>query len=189
MLQVFLLYVAKVDLKVTYTCMLQVYVQVFRVFHTYVISVLSRCYICLQWLHTCFQVFSSVCKYSKCMLQMFHLFRRMLQVFHLDIAKVDLVLQILQWDPHVASACCSYWGAAERARSCVHARGKWRGREQSSHAVEWRPGGASPAWVQPRYHPIDRYPIGHPVLAAPIGCGSQDGNGYPKPEYPTGITR
>jgi hypothetical protein len=54
-------------------------------------------YIYLQWLHTCFQVFSGVfarvidvcCKCFSC-------FGRMLQVFHLNIAKVDRMSHMLQ---------------------------------------------------------------------------------------------
>jgi hypothetical protein len=60
-----------------YACCKRMF-QVFRVFHTYVASVSSKCCICLQWLHTCFQIFSGVCK----------CFRHMLQVFHLNIAYV-----------------------------------------------------------------------------------------------------
>jgi hypothetical protein len=39
----------------------------------------------------------------------------MLQVFHLDAAKVDLVLHMLPWDPLDVAACSSHWGAAEWA--------------------------------------------------------------------------
>jgi len=38
------------------------------------------------------------------------------QVFCLNVAKVDLVLHILQLDPFAVTACCSYW-------ACLHARG------------------------------------------------------------------
>jgi hypothetical protein len=34
----------------------------------------------------------------------------MLQVFHLDVAKEDLVLHMLQYDPPTATACYSGWG-------------------------------------------------------------------------------
>jgi hypothetical protein len=34
----------------------------------------------------------------------------MLQMFHLNVAKVDLVLHILQWDPPATATYCSYWG-------------------------------------------------------------------------------
>jgi hypothetical protein len=39
-------------------------------------------------------------------------FGRMLQVFHLDVTKVDLVLDMLQWDQLATGACCSCWDAA-----------------------------------------------------------------------------
>jgi hypothetical protein len=35
----------------------------------------------------------------------------MLQVFHLDVAKVDLYM--LQWEPPAVDAYCSCWGTAE----------------------------------------------------------------------------
>ena len=93
MLQVFYLNVAKVDLDVAYTCMLQAYVS----------SVSYVCCKCLIWmLHTfamafkcffrCFASVSEVC--CKC----FNCFGRMLQVFNLNVAKADLVLHMLQWD-------------------------------------------------------------------------------------------
>jgi hypothetical protein len=37
----------------------------------------------------------------------FNCFGRMLQVFHPNVAKVDLVLHMLQWDPSAAATCCS----------------------------------------------------------------------------------
>jgi hypothetical protein len=50
MLQVFYLVVAKVDLDLTYTCMLQAYVSnVFKCFIRMFASISSRCGICLQW--------------------------------------------------------------------------------------------------------------------------------------------
>jgi hypothetical protein len=94
MLQMLHLDVAKVDLNVAYTCMLQAYVssvfscfkRMFQVFH------LDVAYI-LQWLHMCFSDVSDIC--YKC----FSYFRRMLQVFYLNVAKVDRVLYMCQWDP------------------------------------------------------------------------------------------
>jgi len=51
----------------------------------------------LQWLHTSFPRVSDVCcKY-------FNYFRRVLQMFPLDVAKVDLVLHMLQWTPSAAA--------------------------------------------------------------------------------------
>jgi len=56
----------------------------------------------LQWLHKCFLVCSHVCcKYFK-------YFGRMLQMFPLDVVKVDLVLHMLQLTPSAAPVCCSY---------------------------------------------------------------------------------
>jgi len=46
---------------------------------------------------------SDVC--CKC----FNCFGRTLQMFPLDVAKVDLMLHMLQWDPYAATACCNYW--------------------------------------------------------------------------------
>jgi hypothetical protein len=40
----------------------------------------------------------------------------MLQVFRLSVAKLDLVLHMLQWNPLVAATYCSCW-------STVHALG------------------------------------------------------------------
>jgi hypothetical protein len=47
----------------------------------------SGCCICLIWLYTCF----------KRIFQVFIFFRRILQVFYMYVAKVDLVLHMLQW--------------------------------------------------------------------------------------------
>jgi hypothetical protein len=69
MLQVFYMYVAKVDPDVACVC------YSFQVFFFGVLQL--------------FQTY--ICKY-------FNYFGCMLQVFHLDIAKVDMVLHMLQWD-------------------------------------------------------------------------------------------
>jgi hypothetical protein len=96
---VFYLNVAKLDLNVAYTCMLQAYVSsVFSCFkRMFQVFYLDMAYI-LQWLHTCFSGVSDVC--CKC----FSCFGRILQVFHLNVAKVDRVLHVLQWDPSAAAA-------------------------------------------------------------------------------------
>jgi hypothetical protein len=52
-------------------------------FHTYVVSILSRCYVCLQWFSSVFQVF----------LQMFRtyvtsVFMWMLHMFHIYVTSV-----------------------------------------------------------------------------------------------------
>jgi hypothetical protein len=85
MLQVFHLNVAKLDQDVAYLCKC-IISKCFRCFYTYVASVLSRC------LHVCngyTRVFKFFLVFCKC-------FRRILQVFYLDIAKVDRVLHMLQ---------------------------------------------------------------------------------------------
>jgi hypothetical protein len=61
-------------------------------FHTYVASVLYGCCICLQWFSRVFKCFASVADTCcKC----FSYFVRMLQVFYLDVSKVDRILHIL----------------------------------------------------------------------------------------------
>jgi hypothetical protein len=63
--------------------------------HKYVASVLSGCCICFAIAFQCFQVF----------LQVFHthvssvssIYIRMLQMFYLDVSKVERVLHMLQW--------------------------------------------------------------------------------------------
>jgi hypothetical protein len=92
------------------------FIWVLHMFHTYVASVSSECCICfthmlqvfhlyatyvLQWLHTCFPRVLGI--YFKC----FNYFECMLQMFPLDVAKVDLALHMLQWDLSAAVACCS----------------------------------------------------------------------------------
>ena len=93
----------------------------FQVFHTYVASVLSvccksrsGCCMHLQWLSTvfgCFAIVSDVCcKY-------FNYFGCMLQVFYLDVAKVDLVLHMLQWD-HLLQSSAVVAGAPLSGIEC-----------------------------------------------------------------------
>ena len=55
-------------------------------------------------LHLAYTYVASVCfKYFKC-------FERMLQVFDLDVAKVDLVLHMMQWlYTCIASVCFKYF--------------------------------------------------------------------------------
>jgi hypothetical protein len=87
--------------------------QVFQVFHTYVASVSDVCFEC-------------VFKCLRCMWQVFfNCFERMLQVFYLDVANVDLVLQR---DPLAATVRCSCLGV-------VHARGKQRRMETGARVV------------------------------------------------------
>jgi len=82
MLQVFHLDVAKVDLDAVYICMVASVCLRFK--HMFLLFHLDVVYI-LQWLHMCFSGVSDVrCKCFSC-------FGRMLQMFHLDVAKIDLV--------------------------------------------------------------------------------------------------
>jgi hypothetical protein len=95
-------------------------------FDTYVASVSSEYCICfthmlqmlhpdvvyvLQWLHTYFSRVSDIC--CKC----FDCFGRILQMFLLDVVKVDLVLHMLQCYPFaVAGPACMrvVWKRCER---------------------------------------------------------------------------
>ena len=109
MLQVLHVDVAKVDRDVAYvargvcTRMLQasilnvssifqtyaasVFIWMLHMFHTYVASVLSRCCICFAM---AFQVFSGVLQvFQTHVLSVLFVFRHMLQMFHLDVLKVD----------------------------------------------------------------------------------------------------
>jgi hypothetical protein len=97
-LQVFQMDVAKVDRDVAYVAIV---VQVcrkglFPMFHMcfwmYVASVLSRYCICFPMAT---HVFFRVCIRSDVCCKCFNCFRRMLQAFHLSVAKVDLVLHML----------------------------------------------------------------------------------------------
>jgi hypothetical protein len=97
-------------------------------FHTYVARVSSGCCICLQWLSSVFRCFASV---SDVCYKCFSCFGHMLQVFHLDVAKVDLVLHMLQWDPYVAVA-----GAPLSQRRWSPRTGMRHG--QVSHPCGWR---------------------------------------------------
>jgi hypothetical protein len=75
-----------------------VYFQVFHLFHSYVASVLYGCCIYLQGHFKCFASVSGGC------FMCFSRFGRMLQMFYLDVAKVDMVLHMLQWNPLTATA-------------------------------------------------------------------------------------
>ena len=50
-------------------------------------------------------------------------------MFYIDVAKVDLVLHMLQYDPLAAATCCSFWGTAVGHRDAsvarIHRRGTW----------------------------------------------------------------
>jgi hypothetical protein len=66
---------------------------------------------CLQWLSSVFRCFASV---SDICCKCFSYFGRMLQVFHLDVTKLDLVLHMLHWYPAAAAA-----GAQTVSRACA----------------------------------------------------------------------
>jgi hypothetical protein len=154
MLQVFRMDVVKVDRDVAYVARVvhvcckrlfpmfhlffqmyvaSVFIWMLYTFHTYIASVLSRCCVCLQWFSSvsgvffkCFQThISSVSSF----------FRRMLQVLHLDVSKVDRVLHILQRDPTATAA----GGGARGAAWGQAVRGVQRGNEVQMWASE-RPG-------------------------------------------------
>ena len=114
----------------------------FQVFHMYVASVLFGCGMCLQWLSSIFASVSVICCKG------FSYFEYMLQVFYLNIAKVDVVLHMLQCDPPATAACCSCWGATEQVQTS--GRGKWKGSKRSlcGGREAWATSGAmrSPCW-------------------------------------------
>jgi hypothetical protein len=115
MLQAFHMDIAKVDLDVAYV---------------------------LQWLHTCFKCFHVFCKCFKYMFASVLVFGRMLQVFHLNVAKVNLVLHMLQWNPPTATI-----RAATGAPPCVIVRA----REASRHIRGMHPQVGQelgPTWAQ-----------------------------------------
>jgi hypothetical protein len=117
-----------------------------HMFHTFV----AKCFhldgcICLLWLFKCFHVF---CKCFRCTLQVFHLFERMLQVFRLDVAKVDWMLHMLQcaWEAdgaRVVPACGLVVQATFGWRGPhVDGRGVWR---ECEHGVQAYVGGRAGA--------------------------------------------
>jgi hypothetical protein len=83
------------------TYVVSVFIWMLHMFCTYVASILSECCIYLQLFFKCFPcVFASV---SDACFEYFNYFVRMLQVFHLDILKVDQsVVHVAVW-----ATCCS----------------------------------------------------------------------------------
>jgi hypothetical protein len=64
-----------------------VFIWILHMFHTYDASVLSECYVCLQWFSVFFKCF------CKCLRHMFHLFSNICcNLLHLDVSKLDRVL-------------------------------------------------------------------------------------------------
>jgi hypothetical protein len=76
----------------------------------------------LQWLSSVFGCFASV---SDVCCKCINYFGRMLQVFHLDVAKVDLVLHMLQWD-HLLLGLAVVAGHCRASAECLclHVCGK-----------------------------------------------------------------
>jgi hypothetical protein len=78
----------------------------FRLLQTYVSSVSSECCIYFCNGYTCvFPGVSNIC--CKC----FSYFRRMLLVFHLNVAKINRVLYMLQWDLQLLRRRACAWEA------------------------------------------------------------------------------
>ena len=69
-----------------------VYLDVAYMFHTYVASILSECYVCLQYFSSVFSCFFQV--FQKHVSSVSSVFRSMLQVLHLDISKVEQMLHM-----------------------------------------------------------------------------------------------
>ena len=117
MLQVFYLNVIKVDLDIVYTCMLQVYV-------SSVSGVLSECCICLHLLSSVSDVWCNC----------FGCFEHMLQVFYLNVVKVDIVLNMQQWDhlsqPPIAAARAPLSRRKRSPRACA-----WEAKEMRAIPV------------------------------------------------------
>jgi hypothetical protein len=92
MLNTYGITVAKVDLVIAYTCMLQAYV--LSVFKCFICMCATVC-ICLQW-------FSNILRhFYKCL--------RFLQLLHLDVSKVDRVLHMgCAWE--AADGVEEVWG-------------------------------------------------------------------------------
>jgi hypothetical protein len=95
--QVFHLYVAKVDVDVTYVAMIKYACckRMFQCFRRMLQTFFSRCFKCRYWCCTCckwlYMHVSIACfKYFICL-------RHILHMFHLDASKVDQVLHMLQW--------------------------------------------------------------------------------------------
>jgi hypothetical protein len=65
----------------------------------------------LQWLHTCFQVFSGVSQvFQTYVVNVSFVSDLCYSCVYQNVVKVDRVLHILPWDPPAAPACCKCWG-------------------------------------------------------------------------------
>jgi hypothetical protein len=79
-----------------------IYMQVLKMF-SYVYCKCFHLDVCNGYTR-CFKFFWYFASVSEVCCKCCNCFRHMLQVFHLDVAKVDLVLHMLQWDPPTAAA-------------------------------------------------------------------------------------
>ena len=112
------------------------FIWMLHMFHTYVASVSSRCRICFAMATHVFLVFptyvASVLTVSYVCCKCF-----------INVAKVDLMLHMLQWDPSAAAACYNCW-ARVHARGCVGGASDRRGNGASTDrdaALAWARGG------------------------------------------------
>jgi hypothetical protein len=77
------------------TYVASVFIWKLHMFHAYVANILSGCCVRVAEVFKCFMCFSQV--FQTHVSNVSCVFRRMLQMFHLNIAKVDRVLHMLQW--------------------------------------------------------------------------------------------
>jgi hypothetical protein len=87
------------------TYVASMFIWMLHIFHTYVASILSGCCVCCTWFSSVFRCF------CKCFIQMHVLsisaaFRRILQMLHLDVSKVDWVLHLAPSSSLAASPRC-----------------------------------------------------------------------------------
>jgi hypothetical protein len=108
--QLFYLDVAKVDMNVAY-----IYASVSSVFIcTLQLFSFGSYNVCNGYTRV-FKFFLVFFKCFRHMLQVFQLFWTYVAMFHLNVAKVDQMLHMLNETHFAAAACCSYRGAAEWA--------------------------------------------------------------------------
>jgi hypothetical protein len=134
---VFYIDVAKVDRDVTHIAMVVhiCFNYIFQMFYLFQTSVATGCciyivfqlfsYICCKCFHLDFVMFAMATHMFSSFLVFCNCFRHMLQLFQLFWTYVASVLSEcckrrsdvahVEWDPLAAAACCSCWGAIERA--------------------------------------------------------------------------
>jgi hypothetical protein len=94
--------------------MLHIYIYIckwFKCFHTYVASVFIWILQCLQWLHTCFQVFLVFSKCFRCVCKCFSYFRMFVASVLFECCKSRSDVAHVEWNPLAVAACCSWAGA------------------------------------------------------------------------------